>query len=78
MTLPICSCVSASLNAGMISEKARAGPPLLMMARHCKSGSVVEVGQSVKSGNVAGGSNPASRCGWPLPSGPWQETQAAR
>ena len=42
----------------MICEKARAGPPLVMMARHWTSGSGVDVGQSLKSGNVDGGSKP--------------------
>ena len=54
MTLPICSCVSRSLNDGMICGEARAGPPFVMMARHWMSGSAVEVGQSLKSGNVDG------------------------
>ena len=46
----------------MIVEKARAGPPLVMMARHWKSGSTAAVGQSLKSGNVDGGSKPARFC----------------
>ena len=77
MTLPICSGVSRSLNDGMICEKARAGPPLVMMARHWMSGSGVEVGQSLKSGNVAGRSKPARFCDCPFPSGPWHATHPA-
>src|SRR5215471_57891 len=76
-TFTICSGVSRSLNDGMICENPRAGPPLVTMARHCTSGSGVEVGQSVKSGNVEGRSNPARFCVCPLPSGPWQETHPA-
>src|SRR5580765_3066931 len=76
-TLLIWSVVSMSLNEGMIWEKARAGPPLVIWERHWTSGSGVVVGQSVKSGKVAGRSKPATASGVPLPSGPWQATHPA-
>src|SRR5438093_8138555 len=74
MTLLIWAWVSRSLNDGMIWEKARAGPPFVMMARHCTSGSGDAVGQSLKSGKVDGRSKPARFCDCPFPSGPWHET----
>jgi len=61
----------------MIGENARARPPCVMTARHWMSDSGVEVGQSLKSGNVGGGSNPDCDRGCPLPSRPWHATQPA-
>src|SRR5437868_6957491 len=48
-----------------------------MTAFHWSPDSRVEPLQSVKSGKVAGGSNPRVVFGCPFPSGPWHPAQAA-
>src|SRR5438034_850255 len=77
MILSICSSDNCSLNEGMISEKPRKDPPLVMIARQVESGSGEVLGQSEKSGKLEGGTNPRIVCGCPLPSAPWQPTQPA-
>ena len=68
MILSICSVDSCSLNEGMISEKPRKDPPLVIIARQVESGSGEVLGQSEKSGKLEGGKNPRMVCGSPLPS----------
>src|SRR5436309_13038918 len=50
MTLLIWAWVSRSLNDGMIWEKARAGPPFVMMARHCTRSEERRVGKECSAG----------------------------